>query len=147
MAAAPRPTSSQAIHDNLINQKSYVVTNPGFYNPNAAEPPPSLTSLGLLDSHLPLRRSRTSTPRSTCRPASASIAKSAKHITSNVTYLYTQGDHQYLTNNVTAPIFDDADYTVTGPTPALTTTSSSPAVFTARISSSSPQPCSSSTSR
>ncbi len=27
----------------------------------------------------------------------------AKHITGNITYLYTQGVHQYLTNNVTAP--------------------------------------------
>ena len=43
----------------------------------------------------------------------------AKHIMGNVTYLYTQGVHQYLSNNVTAPTFDAADYTVTGSTPAL----------------------------
>ena len=61
---------------------------------------------------------RISTPRSTCRPASASTIRFGKHVTSNITYLYTQGDHQYLTNNVTAPAFDDPDYTITGPTPA-----------------------------
>ena len=36
-----------------------------------------------------------------------------KHVTSNITYLYTQGVHQYLTNNVTAPIFDESSYTLT----------------------------------
>ena len=36
-----------------------------------------------------------------------------KNTTSNVTYLYSQGVHQYLTNNVTAPILDLATYTTT----------------------------------
>ena len=40
------PYIMQTIHDNLINQKSYVITNPGFYDPNAPEPPSVLTSLG-----------------------------------------------------------------------------------------------------
>ena len=43
----------------------------------------------------------------------------AKKIMGNVTYLYTQGVHQYFSNNVTAPGFDLADYTITGPAPAL----------------------------
>ena len=34
-----------------------------------------------------------------------------KHITSNVTYLYSQGVHQYLTNNLTAPYFDSSNGT------------------------------------
>jgi hypothetical protein len=42
-----------------------------------------------------------------------------KKIKGNVSYLYTQGVHQYLSNNVTAPAFDETDYTITGPTPVL----------------------------
>jgi hypothetical protein len=36
----------------------------------------------------------------------------------NVTYLYTKGVHQYLSNNVTAPDFDPTTYAITGPVPA-----------------------------
>lgn len=39
-----------------------------------------------------------------------------KHITSNVTYLYSQGVHQYFTNNVTAPYFDSSNDTYTNAT-------------------------------
>ncbi|MGD0480920.1 MAG: carboxypeptidase regulatory-like domain-containing protein [Terracidiphilus sp.] len=115
--AAGTPWIIQAIHDNLINQKSYTVTNPGFYNPDAAEPASVLTSTA---SSIP-------TYHSVDPHFHASLDMQAgigvdhqfgKRVTSNVTYLYTQGDHQYLTNNVTAPAFDEADYTITGATPA-----------------------------
>ena len=43
-----------------------------------------------------------------------------KNTTSNITYLYSQGVHQYLTNNVTAPILDLATYTTT-PDPNVAT--------------------------
>ena len=131
-----------ANHDNLINQKSYTVTNPGFYNPNAAEPASVLTSS---TSSIPTFHS-VDPHFHAALDMQAGIGvdrQIAKHITGNVTYLYTQGVHQYMTNNVTAPAFDISDYTITGPTPSFTTTSSSPAVFTGRISSSSPRPCSS----
>jgi hypothetical protein len=42
-----------------------------------------------------------------------------KKITANISYLYTQGVHQYMSNNVTAPTFDIADYTVVGSTPSV----------------------------
>ena len=111
------PYIIEAIHDNLINQKSYTVANPNFYNPNAAEPASVLTSTA---SSIP-------TYHSVDPHFHASLDMQAgigvdhqfgKHVTSNVTYLYTQGVHQYLTNNVTAPAFDEADYTIAGPTPA-----------------------------
>ena len=41
----------------------------------------------------------------------------SKKVTFNVTYLFTRGVHQYLTNNVTAPEFDPSTYTVVGPLP------------------------------
>jgi hypothetical protein len=34
-----------------------------------------------------------------------------KHVTSNVTYLYSQGVHQYFTNNLSAPYFDSSNDT------------------------------------
>jgi hypothetical protein len=43
----------------------------------------------------------------------------SRSITGNVTYLYTRGVHQYLSNNVTAPDFDSSTYTVTGPSPTI----------------------------
>ena len=39
--------------------------------------------------------------------------------TANITYLYTQGVHQYLSNNVTAPAFNPATYMVTGTSPSI----------------------------
>jgi hypothetical protein len=42
----------------------------------------------------------------------------AKGVIVNVTYLYTQGVHQYLTNSITAPVFDLASYTPAGPSPS-----------------------------
>ena len=59
-----------------------------------------------------------------------------KTITFNVTYLYTRGVHQYLTDNVTAPEFDPATYSIVGPCPPLTITSSNPAGFSPSIRSS-----------
>jgi hypothetical protein len=115
--AGGTPYIIQAIHDNLVNQKSYTVTNPGFYNPNAAEPASVLTSTS---SSIPTYHSVD--PRfhaSLDMQAGIGVDHQfGKRVTSNITYLYTEGVHQYLTNNVTAPAFDEADYTITGPTPA-----------------------------
>jgi hypothetical protein len=106
-----------AIHDNLINQKSYTVANPGFYNPNSAEPASVLANYP----------SSTPTYHSVDPHFHAALDMQAgvgvdhqitKKVTGNITYLFTQGVHQYFTNNVTAPAFDIADYTVTGPAPA-----------------------------
>ena len=115
--AAGTPYIIQAIHDNLINQKSYTVANPSFYNPNAAEPSSVLTSTA---SSIPTYHS-VDPHFHAALDMQGGIGvdhQFGKHVTSNITYLYTQGVHQYLTNNVTAPDFDEADYTITGPTPA-----------------------------
>jgi hypothetical protein len=39
--------------------------------------------------------------------------------TANITYLYTQGVHQYFSNNVTAPLFNPATYMITGTSPSI----------------------------
>ncbi len=112
------PYIMQTIHDNLVNQKSYVVENPPFYDPNAPEPASLLTSLGS-----PVPSFHTIDPHfhaALNMQAGIGVDRQlTKKVMSNVTYLYTQGVHQYLSNNVTAPTFDVADYTVTGATPAL----------------------------
>ncbi len=107
-----------AIHDNLINQQSYTIANPGFYNPNAAEPPSMLTSSS---SSIPTYHS-VDPHFHAALDMQGGVGvdhQIAKHITGNVTYLYTQGVHQYMSNNVTAPTFDISDYTITGPTPPV----------------------------
>ncbi len=112
------PYVIEAIHDNLINQQTYTVTNPTFYNPSAPEPVSVLNA------------STASTPtfHSVDPHFHAALdmqggigvdRQITKKITGNITYLYTQGVHQYMTNNVTAPTFDLADYTVTGATPSV----------------------------
>src|SRR5581483_4963087 len=40
-------------------------------------------------------------------------------ITANLTYLYTQGVHQYMTNNVTAPAFNPSNYTMASAAPGV----------------------------
>ena len=107
-----------AIHDNLINQKSYTVANPGFYNPNTPEPASVLASYS---SSIPTYHS-VDPHFHAALDMQAGIGvdhQITKRITGNITYLFTQGVHQYFTNNVTAPAFDIADYIVTGPTPSV----------------------------
>ncbi|HEV2578311.1 MAG TPA: carboxypeptidase regulatory-like domain-containing protein [Acidobacteriaceae bacterium] len=119
------PYVIQTIHDNLVNEKSYTVTNPNAAFPNnqfnASAPAPIPASL------------LASTPQST--PTYHTIdphfhaaldmqgglgvdRQLTKALTGNITFLYTQGVHQYLTDNVTSPDFDPSTYTVNGPTPA-----------------------------
>lgn len=111
------PYIMQVIHDNGINQHSYVVTHPSFYDPATPEPPSVLTG------------SSATTPsyRSIDPHFHAALdmqggigvdRQVTKKITANVTYLYTQGVHQYFTNNVTAPAFDTASYSITGSAPS-----------------------------
>lgn len=110
------PYVIQAIHKNGVNQQSYVVTNPNFYDPttqvsagtvtSAANSIPSFYSIdpnfhAALDMQGGIGVDR-------------SIGKS---LTLNVTYLYTRGIHQYRSNNITAPAFDPSTYAVIGPTP------------------------------
>ncbi len=111
------PYIMQAIHNNGINQTSYFVPNPQFFDPSAAVPPAVLENIG------------SSTPSiQTIAPhfhaaldmqTGVGVDRQiAKGITANITYLYTQGDHHYLTNLANAPAFDPGSYTITGPEPA-----------------------------
>ena len=114
-----------AIHDNRINQQSYSVTDPNavFYpqyqfNSANVQPIPA-SALASMASSIPTYHSVDPHFHAALDMQSGIGVdhQIAKHITSNITYLYTQGVHQYMSNNVTAPTFDESDYTITGPTP------------------------------
>jgi hypothetical protein len=123
---AGTPYVITALHDNLVNQRSYTVATPNAAFPNnqfnATNPAPIPAYL------LPSATGSTPTYHTIDPHFHAAIdmqggigvdRQITKLITGNITYLYTQGVHQYLTNNVTAPDFDPASYTITGTTPAL----------------------------
>jgi hypothetical protein len=114
--AGGTPYVMQTIHQNGFNQRSYVINNPGFYNPTA---PISPESLGSASAALPTVY--TIDPHfHAALDMQGGIGvdrQLGKLGTINVTYLVTHGAHQYLSNNVTAPNFNPTTYTVTGPPP------------------------------
>ncbi|MFZ2023952.1 MAG: TonB-dependent receptor domain-containing protein [Terracidiphilus sp.] len=120
------PYIIEPIHDNLINQRSYVVANPNSAFPlnqfNSSNPAPiPASTLASAVGSIPTYHSIDSHFHSSIDMQSGIGVdrQFGKHVTSNVTYLYTQGVHQYLTNNVTVPFFDESDYTITGAAPTV----------------------------
>jgi hypothetical protein len=111
------PYLVQAIHQNGINQQSYVITNPDFFDPTAAASPSTVASAAAsipsfydIDHHFHAALSM---------QGGVGIDRQiSKKVMFNATYLFTRGVHQYLTNNVTAPEFDPSTYTVVGSLPA-----------------------------
>ncbi len=112
------PYMIQAIHQDGVHQQSYVVNQPSFFDPSApiqasmlqmeASSRPTIFSV---DPHLHAALNM---------QAGVGIDRQfGKHLTGNMTYLYTRGIHQYFTNVVTAPDFDESTYTLTSPTPAV----------------------------
>lgn len=112
------PYIMQAIHQNGINQQSYVINNPSFFDPNAPASPTaiageatSIPSFYDIDHHFHAALSM--------QGGVGVDRQIGKKMMVNATYLFTRGIHQYLTNNVTAPEFDPATYTVVGTLPAV----------------------------
>jgi hypothetical protein len=105
------------------NEQQFTITNPGFYNPNQTTPIDSGSSGAnasaptyyTVDPHFHVANDM---------EAAIGIDRQlAKNITSNVTYLYTQGVHQYLTNNLGAlpnVNVNPQTHTYTGPVGAPT---------------------------
>jgi hypothetical protein len=112
------PYVIQTIHDNRINQQSYVVNNPGFYNPNFAATKNQITAA---PSAVPSYHTVDPEFRASLNmQAGLGVDRQfTKAFTANATYLFTQGVHQFLSNNVTAPAFDTATYSVVGPAPSI----------------------------
>lgn len=116
-SATGTPYIIQAIHQNGLNQQSYVINNPDFYDPTI---PASPTTLGTSNTSLPTVYSIDPHFHAALdMQGGIGVDRSVGKLgTVNVTYLFTRGIHQYLTNNISAPSFDPANYTVTGPTPS-----------------------------
>lgn len=116
-SATGTPYIIQAIHQNGLNQQSYVVNNPDFYDPTTPASPTTLsgdnTSLPTVYSIDPHFRAALD------MQGGVGVDRAVGKLgTVNVTYLFTRGIHQYLTNNISAPSFDPTTYTITGPTPS-----------------------------
>ena len=116
-SSAGAPYVIQAIHDNRVNQQSYVVDSPNLYDPTGATLSSTIVSSGSavpsfhsIDPHFKAALDM--------QTGVGIDRQLGSKVTANITYLYTQGVHQYLSNNVTAPAFNAASYTVTGATPA-----------------------------
>lgn len=110
------PYVIQTIHQNRVNQQKYIVENPSFYDPNTPVSPGTLNAASgslptyyTIDPHFHAALSM--------QGGFGVDRQVGKMGTFNVTYLYTRGVHQYLSNNVTAPDFDLSTYTVTGSLP------------------------------
>ena len=111
------PYLIQAVHQNGINQQNYVVDDPAFYDPNAPASPATLAdaansipSMYSVDPHFQAAVDM--------QGGVGVDQKVGKEITLNVTYLFTRGVHQYLTNNVTSAEFDPSTYTLVGSKPS-----------------------------
>ncbi len=73
----------------------------------------------MLQSRRFTQSTRISTRHWTCREESGIDERVRKSGTLSITYLFTRGIHQYLSNNVSAPQFDPSNYTITGPSPSV----------------------------
>jgi hypothetical protein len=119
-STAGTPYVIQAIHQNGVNQQTFIVTDPTYAesSPGNPLPPPSLgdttkaPTTYSIDPHF---------KASNDMQAAVGIDRQiAKTVTSNITYLYGRGVHQYLTNNIGAVAFPEENYlTGTYPDTAL----------------------------
>ena len=106
----------QTIRNNGVVQVNYTVDNPAFYNPNTPASPGVLMSAG--SSHPDIRTLDPHFHAQRYLQAGGGVDQVlGKQSTLNLSYLYTQGTHMYLTNNITAPIFNPANYTISGSSP------------------------------
>lgn len=110
------PYILQTIHNNLpanpstpSNQQIYTVTNPVGYTettPGNAVKPPNPTSSSSAPTYWTLAPHFHAAVD--MQGAIGIDRQIAKNVTGNVTYLYSRGVHQYLSNNITAPYFNGA---------------------------------------
>lgn len=112
---AGTPYVIQTIHNNLpanpstpSNQQIFIVTNPAYSETS----PGNANKLTNLSSASPAATYYTIAPNMhsalDMQGAVGLDRQIAKNITGNVTYLYSRGVHQFLTNNINAPYFNGA---------------------------------------
>jgi hypothetical protein len=108
-STAGAPYIVTAIHQNGESQVGYTVTNPTGYQetaPGIAVKPPTPSSSQSAQTQYSI-----ASKFHAAMDMQATIGvdrQIAKHITGNLTWLYSRGVHQYLTNNLGAPLFPTA---------------------------------------
>lgn len=112
------PYIIQTIHHNLppnpstpSNQQIYIVTNPPYSetSPGNAGPPPDLSAASPAATYFTIAPNFHAALD--MQGAIGVDRQIAKHVTGNITYLFSRGIHQYLSNNVEAPFFDGSTNT------------------------------------
>jgi hypothetical protein len=110
------PYLDQVLHRNLVNGVGYLAQCPCSYNPNSVQPPTAVSPVVTqiyqsIDPHFHAALDM---------QAGVGVDRQLPgRVSLNLTYLYTQGVHQYLTNNIDAPVIDLSTYTQTGSAPAI----------------------------
>jgi Carboxypeptidase regulatory-like domain/TonB dependent receptor len=95
----------QAIHQNGINQQQIIYSNP-VYTPGK---PPS--GSGTVSPRSAAYSISPNTKAALDMQGAVGVDRTiAKTITANVTYLYSRGIHQFLTDNINAPLYDYTTY-------------------------------------
>ena len=109
------PYIINTIHHNLpttpgtpSNQQIYIVTNPGYAetSPGNAIKPPDPSGTGAMPAATYYTIAPNMHAALDMQGAIGLDHQVAKNITSNITYLYSRGVHQFLTNNINAPYFN-----------------------------------------
>jgi len=96
----------QAIHQNGINQQQIVFTNPTYV---PGQPP---SGNGTVDTRSATYSISPEVKAALDMQGAVGVDRTVtKAITANVTYLYSRGVHQYLSNNINAPLYDYATNT------------------------------------
>ncbi len=105
-SVAGTPYIITAIHQNGANQIGYTVTDPTGYeesSPGMAVKPPTPTTSESAQTQYSVARNFHAA--NDMQAAVGIDRQIASHITGNLTYLYSRGVHQYLTNNIGAASF------------------------------------------
>ena len=116
-STAGAPYVIQALHNNVpvnastpSNQQIYIVTNPSFPANGSSQIP--VTTLPASAAAATYFQVGPKMHAALDMQAAIGLDRQiGKRITTNVTYLYGRGVHQYFTNNVNAPFFDSSQNT------------------------------------
>lgn len=114
--SAPTPYIIQTKHQDGVNQQNYILDNPGSFDPSG---PISVSGLGSSMGPKTTRYSLDPKFHAALNMQlglSADVQLSSK-LKINANYLFTNGLHQYRSNNISAPAFDANSYQIVGKEP------------------------------
>ena len=110
------PYVDEVIHNNLINGVGYVAQCPCSYDPTSVHAPTDISRIVTPSYQSIDRHFQAALDMQVGIGADRQITSK---ITANLTYLYTQGVHQFLMDNVTAPSINLVTYAPIGAAPSI----------------------------